>query len=158
MNYEILEDEVILYEGKVGYNKNSLNTLFILTSKKMIFEKEIGLLKKTKELLDIIYLNDIKQFNGEIQSKQKLNEIQIQTISKNFSIYLSGMIEAKKVNSKIISASSGTTIAERGSEKIKGALGLVDETLGIDVRGITKGVVENGIKGTLINGIKKNKK
>ena len=46
-------------------------------------------------------------------------------------------------------------MAERGSEKIKGAIDLVDETLGLDTRGIAKSFMEDGIKGTIINGIKK---
>ena len=45
-NYELMADEVILYEGVVT-NKNSKGTLqLILTSQKIIFEKEKGLFKK----------------------------------------------------------------------------------------------------------------
>ena len=62
------------------------------------------------------------------------------------------------MNTKIINAVTGTTMAERGSEKVKGAFNIVDETLGLDTRGIAKGIIENGIKGTIINGIKKKDK
>ena len=83
--------------------------------------------------------------------------MQIQTIKKNFSIIFDGLLEAKKVNTKILNAVTGTTIAKRSSNKVKGALDLVDETLGIETRGIAKGIVENGLKGTFINRIKKRK-
>lgn len=51
-----------------------------------------------------------------------------------------------------------TTTAKREAEKVKGAIDLIDDTLGIDTRGVIKGITENGIKGTLINGIIKKKK
>ena len=159
MNYQIEEDEVILYEGEVRYKAESnriVKTVFTLTSK--IFEQEKGFFKKQKELLDIICIDDIKIFNDELQCKQKLNELQIQTIKKNFSIIFDGFLEAKKVNTKILNAVTGTTIAKRGANKVKGALDLVDETFGIETRGIAKGLLENGIKGTIINGIEKKKK
>ena len=139
MNYQIEEDEVILYEGEVRYKAESnriVKTVFTLTSKRMIFEQEKGFFKKQKELLDIICIDDIKIFNDELQCKQKLNELQIQTIKKNFSIIFDGFLEAKKVNTKILNAVTGTTIAKRGANKVKGALDLVDETFGIETRGI----------------------
>lgn len=157
-NYEIDNDEVILYEGKVGYNKNSIDVEFKLTTKKMIFEKQKGLIKKTKELIDIIPLDKIKIYNDSVQIKQKINELQVQTLDKNFSIYANGILEAKKIITKIIDTITGTTISERGSKKISGAIDLVDETLGLNTRDTVKAVLENGIKGTLINGIKNKKK
>ena len=65
------------------------------------------------------------------------------------------MLEARKFHGKAINAVTGTTISKRGSEKIKGAFDLVDDTLDIDTRGTIKGLLNNGIKGTLINGIGK---
>lgn len=158
MNYQVEENEVILYEGSAGYKKDSNKTIsisLVLTSKRMIFEHEKGFFKKQKELVDIINLSDIKMYNGEVQCKQKFDELVIQTNKCNFSLSFDGLIEAKKVNTKIINAVTGTTMAERGSEKVKGAFNIVDETLGLDTRGIAKEIIENGIKGTIINGIKK---
>ena len=157
MNYEIEKDEVILYEGKIGFQKMGASTNFILTSKKMVFEKEKGLFKKEKEVLDVIELNKIKIFNSVPQIKQKMTELEIQTEEKKLSLYFNGMIEAKKVMTKIIDATTNTTVLKRGSEKVKGAIDLVDDTLGLDTRGVVRGVVENGIKGTILNGIKKKK-
>lgn len=157
MNYQIEEDEVILYEGYVGYKlelNKSISVNFILTSKKMIFEQEKGFLKKQKELVDMINLSDIKTYRGEVQCKQKSNELLIQTSKKNFSLSFDGLIEAKKVNMKILNTVTGTTMAERGSEKVKNALNLVDDTLGFDTRNIAKGIMKNGVAGTIINGLK----
>lgn len=156
MEYEIDEDEVILYKGFAVYvvNSKKTNTNFTLTSKKMIFEQEKGVFKKTIELIDIVELSDLKIYNGEVQCKQKMTELQIQTKKKNFLIYLTGIFEAKKVNTLIINTITGTTVAKRGSNKVKDGLDLVDETLDMDTRGVVRGLLENGIKGSIINGIK----
>ncbi len=161
MNYQIDEDEVILYEGLGGYKSGSVNVTnanILITSKKIVIEKESGIFKKSKQLVDSINLSDIKVFNNELQSKQKGEEIFIQCKQKNLTLSFGGMLEARKANTKIIDATTGTTMAKRGSEKVKDAINLVDETLGLDTKGITKGIIENGVVGTLINGIKKKDK
>jgi hypothetical protein len=43
-------------------------------------------------------------------------------------------------------------------EKVKNAFEMIDDTLGLDTRGTIKGILEQGVKGTIINGIKKSKK
>ena len=130
---------------------------FTLTSKRMVFEKEKGIIKKQIEIVDMIPLEEVKIYNGEVQSKQKNSELNIQTINKNIILYFNGIFEARKVNNKIIDTVSGTSMVERGSNKIKCAIDLVDETLGLDTRGMVKGLMENGVKGTIINGLKKKK-
>ena len=140
-----------------GFIDDGLVDLTGLTSKKMIFEHTKDLFKKETEVVDVIPLETIKSYNGELQVKQHVSEIKIQTTEKDFTIYTSGIIEASKLATKIVSAATGTTIVKRGSEKVKGALNLVDDTLGIDTRGMIKGVSENGIAGTLLHGIKKKK-
>ena len=124
---------------------------------RMIFEKVRGILKKEKELIEIILLNEIKLFNGEIQCQQKNKELYIQTMGKNFFLVFPGYFQASKVSTKIINAATGTTVAERGSDKVKQAFDLVDNALGLDTREIAKGLLENGIKGTIINGLKSKK-
>lgn len=123
----------------------------------MIFEKEKGLFKKELKVIDVILLENIKTYNNAIQVKQKGAEVEIQTIQKNTNLMFSGMIEVKKFCEKIVDASTGTTFVERSSNKIKNAFGIVDDTLGLDTRGTMKSLIENGVKGNIINGIKKKK-
>ena len=156
-NYELQSDEVILYEGAVSCKEYKGNLLVTLTSKKIIFEKEKGIFKKEKELVDVIELEQVKIYNDAAQVKQKAAEVEIQTIAKNITIVFSGMLEARKFTAKIIDAVTGTTVAKRGSNKIKDAFSMVDDTLGLDTRGTIKGVLENGVKGTILNGIAKKK-
>ena len=120
-------------------------------------EKEKGIFKKEIELLETIALEDIKTYNDVVQIKQKGASAEIQTKTKNITFNFSGLIEARKFVGKAIDASTGTTLAKRSSNKVKSALDLTDDTLGLDTRGTIKSVLEQGIKGTLINGIKKKK-
>ena len=157
-NYELLSDEVILYEGTATSKDYKGTLLLTLTSKKLVFEKEKGLFKKEKELLDIIPFENIKFYNSVAQIKQKNNVVDIQTTEKNISLSFSGMLEARRFITKIIDAATGTTLAQRSSDKIIGAFNIVDETLGLDTRGTMKGILERGVKGTILNGIGKQNK
>ena len=157
-NYELAHDEVLLHESTITSDNYKGFLKFTLTSQRIVLEKEKGIFKKELELLDIIPLADIKLYNDDAQIKNKGCSIDVQTQSKNLSLIFTGMIEAKKVTNKLIDATTGTTLAKRVSEKTKAAFDMVDETLGFDTRGALKGVLENGVKGTILNGIKKRNK
>ena len=156
-NYELQSDEVILYEGVVTCKEYKGNLQLILTSQKIIIEKDKGLFKKERELIDIISLENIKFYNETAQIKQKGSYVEVQTVDKNVRLAFSGMLEARKFTGKIVDAVTGTTLAKRSSDKIKDAFNMVDETLGLDTRGTIRGVLENGVKGTILNGIGKKK-
>ena len=157
-NYDLQADEVVLYEGSATSNSHKGSLLVTLTSKKLVLEKEKGIFKKERELIDSIQLDSIKFYNDAAQIKQKGDAVEIQTAAANLTLSCSGMIEARKFTGKIVDAVTGTTLAKRSSDKIKGAFEMVDDTLGLDTRGAIKGILENGVKGTLLNGIgKKNK-
>lgn len=53
-------------------SKNYKGTISLtLTSQKLVIEKETGIFKKVRELLEIIEISDIKIYNGAAQVKQK---------------------------------------------------------------------------------------
>ena len=157
MNYTLQADEAVLYEGTVSSRDYKGNIIITLTSQKIVIEKETGVFKKVREIVDNIGLESIKIYNGTAQVKQKINDVEIQTVEKNITVTFSGMIEARKFAGKLIDTVTGTTLAQRVSDKTKGAIDMVDDTLGVDTRGTLKGVLEQGIKGTLLNGIGKKK-
>ncbi len=157
-NYELLADEVVLYEGVVT-SKNYKGILqLILTSQKIIFEKEMGLFKKEREFIDILPLESVKVYNDIAQIKQKGATVEVQTVDKNLSIVFSGMLDARKFTGKIVDTVTGISLARRGCNKIKDAFDIIDDTLGLDTRGAIKGILENGVKGTIINGFGKRSK
>ena len=164
-NYKLAEDEVILYENSIIEGDLQDSSKLILTSKKLIFEKtkdiKTGLFKtkaKTETTItDIVMLDTIKLYKGKAQVQQKNSDVYIQTTEKNFTIKFSGVIEARKFLTKIIDAITGTTIVERGTEKVKETFNVVDDVLGFNTRDTIKGVIENGVAGSLLRGIKKKK-
>ena len=142
-NYELGADEVILYEGMVRNTQVKDPVQITLTSKRIIFEQEVGFFKKEKKLIDIISLESIKVYNNEVQITQNNEEVSIQSTEKNI---------------KLIDTLTGTTLGERRTDKIKDAINTIDDVLGIDTRNTIKGVMENGIAGTLLKGFKKKHK
>ena len=156
-NFELLADEVVLYEGIVTSKNYKGSLQLTLTSHKIVLEKEKGIFKKERELVDVIMLETVKFYNNAAQIKQKNDTVEVQTTDKNIALVFSGMLEARKFTGKIVDAVTRTTLAKRSSDKIKDAFGMVDDTLGLDTRGTIKGILENGVKGTLLNGIGKKK-
>ena len=156
-NFTLQADEVILCENTVTSKNYKGNLLLTLTSQKIIVEKEKGIFKKEKVLLDTIELNTVKFYNEAAQIKQKGTDVVIQSTVGNISFTFSGILEARKFTGKIIDAVTGTTLAKRSSDKVKDAFELADDTLGLDTRGTLKSVLEQGLGGTLWNGIGKKK-
>lgn len=81
--YEMQPDEVILYEGNVSCPKYKGNLQVVLTSQKVVFEKEKGLFKKEHELVGIIPLESVKLYNDAVQIKQKGSVVEMQTVGEN---------------------------------------------------------------------------
>lgn len=156
-NFELQADEVILYEGAATSKQYKGSLQVTLTSHKLILEKEKGIFKKERELLTAVSLSGIKSYNGEAQIRQKGSDVELQATTENITLSFSGILEARKFTSKAIGAATGSTAAKRGSGKVKSALDLIEETTGFDTKGTIKGVLENGVKGTLLNGIGKKK-
>lgn len=156
-NYELEQDEVILYEGVVRYSEFKSSLRLTLTTKKILLECEKGIFKKERELVETLYLKNIKTYNNKVQVTQKGSEVTIQTIDKNVKIFFDSIFNSTKFVTKIIDTITGTTVAKRGTEKIKSAIDTVDEILGIDSKSALKGIVENGVTGVFLNGIKSKK-
>ena len=55
-NYELLADEVVLYEGTASSNQHKGSLVLTLTSQKIVLEQDKGMFKKTREFEDIIDL------------------------------------------------------------------------------------------------------
>lgn len=156
-NFELLDDEVVLYEGSVT-SKNYKGALqLLLTSAKIVIEQDKGVFKKTRELVDIVELAMVKFYNGVAQIKQHGNNVEVQATAGNIMFTFSNLFEARKFTGKAIDAVTGTTLAKRVSDKTKEAFDMVDETLEVDTRGTIRGVLERGVKGVIFNGIGKKK-
>jgi hypothetical protein len=79
--------------------------------------------------------------------------VEVQATTDNVTLTFTGLLDARKFTKNAIDATTGTTLAKRVSEKTKGALELVDDTIGLDVRGAIKGVFNKGVKGAILSGV-----
>ncbi len=147
-NFEILDDEIILYKGKVKSIDYGEKLKITLTSIKLFIEQEQT--QGSFALLDTILLNTIKLYKEVAQVKQKINSVEIQSTHKNFTLTFTNPLDARTFTSKIINAVTNTTTAERASQKFNKSADLVDSTLHIDSRELIKnsaGAVSNIMKG-----------
>ena len=143
-NYLLREDEVVLYKGTVLANDKKTN--LILTNINIVFISvginPFGENAVTKELYPV---NEIKIYEGIPQIKPKDREVEIyfKTGEKNFSF------ESKKELHLFLSEATklltGKTGAERNAEKVKNAIGLVNDTLGVDIVKATGEVAKDGV-------------
>lgn len=124
-NYELAEDEVILYNGSIFRDDLKSRCDLTLTNHRMIFEatkiEKISLFKTKSEkvLVEEIGLESVKIYNGKVQVQQKNIGAYIQTNSKNFTIEFENAFETLKFITKVKDAITGTTLSNRSSEKVK---------------------------------------
>ena len=103
-NYTLQADEVVLYEGTAVSQMYKGNLLVTLTSCRVILEREKGLFKKERELLDVLPLEEVKFYQDAAQIKQKGAAVEIQTTAKNVTLSFPGALEAKKFAGKMVDA------------------------------------------------------
>ncbi len=118
-NYQLENDESILFVGKVTVEEFKSEVKFTLTSKKMIFEKEKGIFKKKLKTIEIIPLTNIKVYKEDVQVKQNKANVMIQTIAKNITLSCSNISEAKNIAEEIINIKTGSNKFNRKSKKAK---------------------------------------
>ena len=169
-HYQLQSDETVLYECGVTrvdkYKKESFMDSFSVspTTELLLTNKNIVLTTRTKKMfakeqinVEIFPLSDVKNYNDMPQIKQ--NKINVEVYLTSGEIYLNfhTKLEAAKFYQIATQTLTGKSLATRGAEKVKGGIGLVDDTLGISTVDTVKGVLENGLVGALFSGFKKKK-
>ena len=150
-NYSLQANEVLLYKGE-AYNGIEI----ILTNLNLIIVKKTQkLFKKTEVKTFVYYKDDIKMYNDIPQVKQKESTVEIFLTLEEIKVDFYSRTEAYKFVNAVYELLTGKSTTARGAEKIKSAIRLVDDTLGIDTMDTVKNVVENGIAGSLLGGISK---
>ena len=168
--YQLQSDEAVLYEGKVTkvdkYKKESFMDSFSTppTTELILTNKNIVLTTRTKKMftkeqlnVEVLSLADIKIYDDMPQIKQSKINVEVYLTFGEIYLDFHSKLEAAKFYQVAIQTLTGKSLATRGAEKVKGGIGLVDDTLGISTVDTVKGVLENGLAGTLFSGFKKNK-
>lgn len=155
-NYALQPNESVLYQGNVSIEKRSgtaeliltnLNLVFVITTKKFLAKSQVD--------VESYPVEDIKIYNNAPQIKQKNSRVEIFLSCGEIAVNFETMFEAGKFVNAALRLLTGKTLAERGADRVKGAVGLVDDTLGINTINTVKNVLENGITGSLLGGIGK---
>ena len=155
-HYTLKEDEVVLYKGDITLLDKKDKTQLILTNLNLVF------ITKTKKIFEDEIVNtesypieNVKIYEGLPQVKTKANNVEIyfKTTEKEF--IFESKHELHKFVGEINKLLTGKTTAERNAEKVKSAINLVNDTLGIDVVQTTGNVAKKGIVGGISDSINK---
>lgn len=164
-NYQLASNETVLYKGTIlNYSEKEKHNFIgstviyelILTNLNMIFVTKVKkLLSKEESSYNVIPIDTIKIYNDKPQVKQKGTDFVVYFTNQEYSFSLPSKLEAVKFHNKIMELLTGKSMSIRNSEKFKSAVNIVDDTLGIDSLGTVTSVLQNGVKGTIFNGITK---
>ena len=161
-DYCLQADEVQLYTGSVtwcdqngkprfkepvSFMLTNLNLVFTIRTKKLFSKEEVN--------VETYPISEIKMYNNVPQIKQNGDMVTIFLISGEQFISFGSKTEAWKFVQHATDLLTGQTLAERGAGKLRSALNLVDDTLGINTVDTVKNVLENGVTGLLFGKKKK---
>ncbi len=154
-NYQLKTDEVVLYRGNVAIVGRRGKTLLILTNQNVIFEisTKKSIFGKPEVEAEVYPLQEVKIYEEKPQVKQKGPKVEIFFLTNEIKLEFPSLIEASKFNMAIVKVITGKSIQDRGADKVKGTLQFVDDALGINAVDTVKGVLENGVVGSLIGGV-----
>lgn len=153
--YKLESDEVALFESDVSLKENKDKNVILITNHNIVIETtKKKMFKKPEFSLQVYPTSDIKLYNDQPQIKQKSNDVFVSLINKELQLTFESMFLARKFVTKVIESVTGKTVSTRGAGKIRSAIGLVDDTLGIDTIGTISGVMENGVVKSILGGTK----
>lgn len=140
-HYNLAADESVLFRSDADKGVTVILTninLVVITKTKKPFSKE-------QVTVDVYPKENIKMYNDVPQVKQSGYDVEVFLTTTEVKITFVSKIEAHKFVSIAFDLLTGKTGGERGAAKVKGAIGIVDDTLGIDTVGTVKTVLENGV-------------
>jgi hypothetical protein len=169
-NYTMQPNEVVLCKGDASVGTPSVSErahiqLMPGIKEVMLTNVNIVIISKTKKLfkpeevsVTTYPVSDIKVYDEKPQVKVKGNTVEVYMTNDEISLQFMSLLLARKFASEVYTLLTGKSASERGANMFKGAIDLVDNTLGIDSVNTIKGVVENGVVGSVVSGIGKKAK
>ena len=155
LDYKLREDEVVLYKGFVTLTDTGETKQLLLTNLNLVFISKYKKLNTDTEIIvDAIPVGDIKKYQEEPQIKAKGTSVEIYFLTKEIEFDFTTKSDLHKFVHEAKNLLTGKTTAERGAQKVKNSIKLVDDALGIN----TVSAVGDFIKGkSLFGRFKKNK-
>lgn len=147
-DYQLQTNEVVFYKGDVTLKEKKGATELIFTNLNIVFITRLKKFLKDEEItVEIFPITDIKVYNNQPQIKYKGNLVEIYFLNTEKEIVFCSKIELHKFINSTTNFFTGKTKVERGAEKIKNAIGLVNDTLGVDSVNMVGNVVKDGVIG-----------
>lgn len=155
-NYKLKSDEVVLYKGNVSLVGNSGATEIVLTNTNLVFISTYKKLFSKEEISVLEYsIEDIKMYENKPHIISKGNKAEIYLIDNEIVAEFSSKNELHKFLGVINKLLTGETSAQRGAKKIRGAIDLVDEALGINTVEAIGNVIKNGVVNSVTGAVGK---
>lgn len=155
-NYDLEESEVVLYKGKVSLtNQKGITELILTNINFVLITKHKKLFSKEQVNVETFPIEEIKFYNGVPQIIKKGHLIELYFLNEETEFTFESRNEARKFVSAALNLLTHKTtferVFEKGVDKVKGTIEMVDKKLGIDTVEITKGAIKNGIIGKTTN-------
>ncbi len=155
-NYKLRSDEVVLYKGDVILKNKKGTTELILTNINLVFINKHNDLFSKEEVTILEYpVHSIKMYEGIPQIKAKGDIVEIYLLETEIEVEFYSKIELYKFTNATKKLLTGESSAQRGAKKVKDAIGLVDDTLGINTVQTTGNLLKKGIFGNITGAIDK---
>ena len=132
-NYDLEEDEVVLYKGFVKLSGEKAVTELILTNINFVFITKLKKLFAKEEVqVDTYPVNEIKFYKGEpwIKRSGQHAELYFRNDEVEFDFVSKG--ECRKFVSVALNLITNKNTFERGVEKVKETIAMVDNSVGVD--------------------------
>lgn len=155
-HYDLEESEVVLYKGNVSLKKKKGITELVLTNINFVLiTRRKRLFSKEQVDVETFPIDEIKYYKGNPQVIKKGHLIELYFLNDETEFTFESRNEARKFVSATLNLLTNKTTFERTLEKsidkVKGTISLVDDKLGVDSVGITKGAIKNGFIGRTTN-------
>ncbi len=153
--YSLQPEESVLYEGAVLVPPKKEKIHLMLTNLNIVLSYAVktGLFAKAEEIVEAFPVQAIKIYQEKPQIIQKGNDVQIFFRESQLKIHFESILELSKFKMAILKLATGKSVQARGAEKVKGAIGLINDTLGVDTVHVIGDVLEHSTAGSLLGGL-----
>lgn len=155
-DYQLKPDEVVLYKGAVDYSEQDGNTQLVFTNLNVVLiTKSKKIFEEEKVEIEEFSLSKIKFFNDVPQVKREKLTVEIYFTDGEVEFSFEKQSELHKFLTAALKLLTGKSSAERTAAKVKNAIALVNDTLGIDVVKETGSSIKEGIPGKTFTALAK---
>lgn len=155
-NYKLKPEEVVFYKGDVTLKGKKGRTELIFTNLNLVLINKYKKLFSKEEITISEYpVHEIKMYEGVPQIKAKGSLVEIYMKETEIEIEFESRMETHKFINATNKFLTGETTVQKGAKKVKDAIGIVDDTLGINTVQATGNVIKNGIVGNITGAIGK---